>query len=55
MAEDRYWWLLGAKHYLYANQNLFIAYGGAAQYIAYGLLALLVAWVMVHFHLSQRK
>ena len=48
--------LLGAAITLHAIYNLLIAYGGAAQYIAYALPVLLVAagrWSV--FHLSQRK
>lgn len=48
--------LLGAAITLHAIYNLLIAYGGAAQYIAYALPVLLVAagrWSV--FRLSQRK
>ena len=48
--------LLGAAITLHAIYNLLIAYGGAAQYIAYALPVLLVAagrWSA--FRLSQRK
>ena len=36
-------WLLGAAITLHAVYNLLIAYGGAAQYVAYALPVLLVA------------
>ena len=48
--------LLGAAITLHAIYNLLIAYGGAAQYVAYALPVLLVAagrWSA--FRLSQRK
>lgn len=48
--------LLGAAITLHAIYNLLIAYGGAAQYIAYALPVLLVAagrWSV--FRLSRRK
>ena len=48
--------LLGAAITLHAIYNLLIAYGGAAQYVAYALPVLLVAagrWS--EFRLSQRK
>ena len=48
--------LLGAAITLHAIYNLLIAYGGAAQYIAYALPVLLVAagrWSA--FRLSRRK
>lgn len=48
--------LLGAAITLHASYNLLIAYGGAAQYIAYALPVLLVAagrWSA--FRLGQRK
>ena len=48
--------LLGAAITLHAIYNLLIAYGGAAQYIAYALPVLLVAAGRLSaFRLSQRK
>ena len=48
--------LLGAAITLHAIYNLLIAYGGAAQYIAYALPVLLVAaGKLSAFRLSQRK
>ncbi|MFR3862118.1 MAG: PrsW family glutamic-type intramembrane protease [Oscillospiraceae bacterium] len=48
--------LLGAAITLHAIYNLLIAYGGAAQYIAYALPVLLVAAGRLPvFRLSQRK
>ena len=48
--------LLGAAITLHAIYNLLIAYGGAAQYVAYALPVLLVAAGRLSaFHLSQRK
>ena len=50
------WGLLGAAITLHAVYNLLIAYGGAAQYIAYALPVLLVAagrWSA--FRLSRMK
>ena len=48
--------LLGAAITLHAIYNLLIAYGGAAQYVAYALPALLVAaGELSAFRLAQRK
>ena len=48
--------LLGAAITLHAIYNLLIAYGGAAQYIAYALPVLLVAaGKLSAFRLSRRK
>ena len=48
--------LLGAAITLHAIYNLLIAYGGAAQYVAYALPVLLVAVGRLSaFRLSQRK
>ena len=48
--------LLGAAITLHAIYNLLIAYGGAAQYVAYALPALLVAaGKLSAFRLSQRE
>ena len=48
--------LLGAAITLHAIYNLLIAYGGAAQYIAYALPVLLVAAGRLStFRLSRRK
>ena len=48
--------LLGAAITLHAIYNLLIAYGGAAQYIAYALPVLLVAaGTLSAFRLGQRK
>ena len=48
--------LLGAAITLHAIYNLLIAYGGAAQYVAYALPVLLVAaGKLSAFRLSQRK
>ena len=48
--------LLGAAITLHAIYNLLIAYGGAAQYIAYALPVLLVAaGKLSAFRLGQRK
>ena len=48
--------LLGAVITLHAIYNLLIAYGGAAQYIAYALPVLLVAaGKLSAFRLSRRK
>ena len=48
--------LLGAAITLHATYNLLIAHGGAAQYVAYALPALLVAaGELSAFRLSQRK
>ena len=48
--------LLGAAITLHAIYNLLIAYGGAAQYVAYALPVLLVAAGRLSaFRLSQRK
>ena len=48
--------LLGAAITLHAIYNLLIAYGGAAQYVAYALPALLVAaGELSAFRLGQRK
>lgn len=48
--------LLGAAITLHAIYNLLIAYGGAAQYVAYALPVLLVAaGKLSAFRLGQRK
>ena len=48
--------LLGAAITLHAIYNLLIAYGGAAQYVAYALPVLLVAAGRLStFRLSRRK
>ena len=48
--------LLGAAITLHATYNLLIAYGGAAQYVAYALPVLLVAaGKLSAFRLSQRE
>ena len=48
--------LLGAAITLHAIYNLFIAYGGAAQYIAYALPVLLVAaGKLSAFRLSRKQ
>ena len=48
--------LLGAAITLHAIYNLLIAYGGAAQYVAYALPVLLVAaGKLSTFRLSRRK
>ena len=48
--------LLGAAITLHAIYNLLIAYGGAAQYVAYALPVLLVAaGKLSAFRLSRRK
>ena len=48
--------LLGAAITLHASYNLLIAYGGAAQYVAYALPVLLVAaGKLSAFRLGQRK
>ena len=48
--------LLGTAITLHAIYNLLIAYGGAAQYVAYALPVLLVAVGRLSaFRLSQRK
>ena len=50
------WGLLGAAITLHAVYNLLIAYGGAAQYVAYALPVLLVAAGRLStFRLSRMK
>ena len=50
------WGLLGAAITLHAVYNLLVAYGGAAQYVAYALPVLLVAAGRLStFRLSRMK
>ena len=50
------WGLLGAAITLHAVYNLLIAYGGAAQYVAYALPVLLIAAGRVYtLRLSRMK